>query len=358
MPPNEETLFYKGPFTSEKKPLEISGVICYHRDYMDLLTIFFPVSGVTTWVFLPPLVAFVVSAFTSLGGVSGAFILLPFQMSYLGFTSPAVTSTNFVFNIVAIPSGVYRYCKEGRMAWPLTWVVIAGTLPGVFIGYYLRVLYLPEPGVFKLFVGCVLLFIGGWLIRESSGRTQTDKRRLSELEKKFAERAKSMKEEQRSRSAAGLPPDAVVKTITFTMMTIEYEFWGERFRFSVPAMFLLSFIVGIIGGTYGIGGGAIIAPFCVAVFHLPVYTVAGAALLGTFLTSVVGVIFYSILPSAGGISTSPDWALGFLFGLGGFGGMYVGARLQKYVPQKHIKVVLGILIVSLSVRYIYQYLAR
>jgi len=325
---------------------------------MELFNIIFPVSGVTTSIFLPPLVAFVVSAFTSLGGVSGAFILLPFQLSYLDFTSPAVTSTNFVFNIVAIPSGAYRYFKEGRMAWPLAWVVIAGTLPGVFIGYYLRVVYLPEPGVFKLFVGCVLLFIGGWLIRESSGRTQNDKNQSGELDKKFAERTKPMKGEQRSRSAAGLPPEAVVKTIIFTMKAIEYEFWGERFRFSVPAMFLLSFIVGIIGGTYGIGGGAIIAPFCVAAFHLPVYTVAGAALLGTFLTSVVGVIFYSILPSAGGISTSPDWALGFLFGIGGFGGMYVGARLQKYVPQKLIKVILGTLLVSLAISYIYQYFAR
>lgn len=78
---------------------------------MDLFSTLFPVSGVTTSIFLPPLVAFVISALTSLGGVSGAFILLPFQMSYLGFTSPAVTSTNFVFNIVAIPSGVYRYFK-------------------------------------------------------------------------------------------------------------------------------------------------------------------------------------------------------------------------------------------------------
>jgi hypothetical protein len=82
------------------------------------------------------------------------------------------------------------------------------------------------------------------------------------------------------------------------------------------------------------GGGAIIAPFCVAVLHLPVYTAAGTALFGIFLTSVVGVIFYSILTSAGGISTSPDRALGFLFGIGGFGGMYVGARLQKYAPPE------------------------
>src|SRR4030043_471703 len=98
----------------------------------------FPVSGVEVNPLIPPLIALVVSTFTSMGGVSGAFLLLPFQVSFLNFTSPSVSATNFVYNIVAIPSGVYRYLKEGRMAWPLTWVVIAGTLPGVFIGYYLR----------------------------------------------------------------------------------------------------------------------------------------------------------------------------------------------------------------------------
>ncbi len=322
---------------------------------MEILYTLFPVSGVKTWVFLPPLVALVVSLFTSMGGVSGAFILLPFQMSVLGFTSPAVSSTNFVYNIVAIPSGVYRYFKEGRMAWPLTWVVIVGTLPGVFIGYYLRVLYLPDPRAFKLFVGLVLLYIGCRLLYEVTPWARAGKARSSELDKKFAERAKLIKEQRHSQAAAGLPPEAVVKTITFTIREIEYEFWGERFRFSVPAMFLLAFIVGIIGGTYGIGGGAIIAPFCVAVFHLPVYTVAGAALLGTFLTSIVGVFFYSVLPSTAGLATSPDWALGFLFGAGGFAGMYLGARLQKYVPQKAIKIMLGIIIVSLALRYIMHY---
>jgi len=322
---------------------------------MDFLYMLFPVSGVKTWVFLPPLVAFVVSAFTSMAGVSGAFILLPFQMSILGFTSPAVSSTNFVYNIVAIPSGVYRYFKEGRMAWPLTWVVLVGTLPGVFIGYYLRVFYLPDPRTFKLFVGLVLLYIGSRLLYELTGKAQASKAKLSELDKKFSERAALVKEQRKSQTAAGLPPDAVVRTIIFNLKIIEYEFWGERFRFSVPAIFLLAFVVGIIGGTYGIGGGAIIAPFCVAVFKLPVYTVAGAALLGTFLTSIGGVFFYSILPATGGVSTSPDWALGFLFGIGGFAGMYIGARLQKYMPQKFIQLVLGSMITSLALQYIVQY---
>jgi uncharacterized protein len=325
---------------------------------MESMYVLFPLSGVKTWVFLPPLVALVISTFTSMGGVSGAFILLPYQMSVLGFTNPSVSSTNFVYNIVAIPSGVYQYFKEGRMAWPLALVITAGTLPGVFIGFYLRVLYLPDPRTFKLFVGIVLLYIGGRLFYEMTGKAQASKAKLRELDSKFSERAKLIREQRHSQAAAGLPADAVVKTITFNLNTIEYEFWGERFRFSVPAMFLLAFIVGIIGGTYGIGGGAIIAPFCVAVFNLPVYTVAGAALLGTFLTSIAGVFLYSLLPGPGGVSVSPDWLLGLLFGAGGFAGMYIGARLQKYVPQIFIKLMLGAMITSLAFKYILEYVIR
>ncbi|HBD10370.1 MAG TPA: hypothetical protein DCZ69_19140 [Syntrophobacteraceae bacterium] len=326
--------------------------------FPDLLRVHFAVSGVDTWVFLPPLVAFVVSTITSMGGVSGAFLLLPFQVSVLNFTSPSVSATNFVFNIVAIPSGVYRYLKEGRMAWPLTWVVIVGTLPGVFIGYYLRVRYLPNPVSFKMFVGCVLLYIGTRLLYEMTERSQEGKREMKALDDMFNQHARQLRASQAARVSSGLPPEAVVKTIHWSLSRVEYEFWGQRFSFSTIGMFMLAFVVGIIGGTYGIGGGAIIAPFCVAVFQLPVYTVAGAALLGTFITSVAGVFFYSIIPAETGLSCAPDWLLGSLFGFGGFAGMYCGARLQKFVPQKILKLILGLLITFLAVNYILQYFMR
>ena len=87
---------------------------------------YFPVANIEVNPLVPPLVAFAISFFTSMGGVSRAFLWLPFQVSVLGFTSPAVSSTNQLFNIVAIPSGVYRYYKEGRMVWPLAGIVAAG----------------------------------------------------------------------------------------------------------------------------------------------------------------------------------------------------------------------------------------
>ncbi len=233
--------------------------------------------------------------------------------------------------------------------------MIVGTLPGVLIGYYLRVLYLPDPKAFKLFVGAVLLYIGARLLYELTARSQQGKTQMKALETKFNEHVKKMKVDLNARVSAGLPAEAVVRTISFSLSRVEYEFWGQRFSCNTMGMFALAFLVGIIGGTYGIGGGAIIAPFCVAVFNLPVYTVAGAALMGTFLTSIAGVFFYSVIPAQTGMATSPDWLLGLLFGAGGFAGMYVGARLQKFVPQKAIKAMLGAIIVSLAVRYILQY---
>ncbi len=315
----------------------------------------FPASGVDVSPFIPPLVAFVISLFTSTGGVSGAFLILPFQMSVLGFTSPAVSATNQLYNIVAIPSGVWRYVREGRMVWPLTWVVIAGTLPGVLIGALLRVRYLPDPARFKLFAGIVLLYIGGRLLRDLlfTGRGALE---ATAAEERFQALVRRYREARGNGPGGARQAMPRVSVRRFTPSRIAYEFYGELFDFSTPGIFALSLVVGIVGGVYGIGGGAIIAPFFVTFFGLPVYTVAGAALMGTFITSIAGVVFYqAIAPSYPGLAVAPDYPLGLLFGLGGMAGMYLGARLQKHLPAKAIKGMLAAVIVFMAVRYIAEF---
>jgi len=301
---------------------------------MDFLRYVFPVSGVETWLWLPPLAAFAVSFVTSMVGVSGAFLLLPFQMSVLNFTSPAVSATNLVFNLVAIPSGVYRYIRDGRMNWPLLWAIAAGTLPGVAIGYYVRVWWLPDPAAFKVFVGCVLLYLAWRLL---SGFLPGSRH-------------------PQALRASAPPRDAVVQTLNMTPARVTFRFGAETHTFNLPAMLALAFLVGIIGGVYGIGGGAIIAPFCVAWFGLPVHAVAGAALAATFLTSVAGVVLYSLLPAPVGLATHPDWLLGLLFGAGGMFGMYLGARLQRHVPQAALRLLLGVMIALLAAQYLIAFL--
>jgi uncharacterized membrane protein YfcA len=204
----------------------------------------FPISGVEISPIIPPLVAFIVSFFTSMGGVSGAFLLLPFQVSILGFTSPAVSPTNLVFNIVAIPSGIYRYLKEGRMAWPLTWVVVIGALPGVAIGGVIRVRYLPDPGAFKFFVGLVLLYMGLRLLWDLTGgrASQAGGR---EAEQRFN---KCLRAIRKSGADDGNQHYLRVRTLEFSLHRISYSFYGETFSFSTWGVFSMAFIVGIVGG--------------------------------------------------------------------------------------------------------------
>jgi len=304
----------------------------------------FTVSGVVVAPWVPPLVAFAISFFTSMGGVSGAFLLLPFQMSVLGYTTPSVSATNQLFNIVAIPSGVWRYIREGRMVWPLTWVVIVATLPGVLIGALVRVRYLPDPRSFKLFAAGVLLYIGVRMVLDLS------RRRTGAGDKGAAEeRFQRLVSEHRRRKAAENAELPAVVVRRFSLTRIEYEFYGESFSFSTPGISALAFIVGIVGGIYGIGGGAIMAPFFISVFGLPVYTVAGAALMGTLITSVAGVAIYSWM------GVGPDWTLGLLFGLGGAAGMYCGARAQKFVPAKAIKIMLCLVIIFTAAKYVLEF---
>jgi uncharacterized membrane protein YfcA len=306
----------------------------------------FPVSGVEVNPLGPPLVALVVSTFTSMGGVSGAFLLLPYQVSLLNFTTPAVSPTNLVFNIVAIPSGVYRFIREGRMNWPVVWVTILGTLPGLYFGALIRTSWLPDPKNFKLFVGGVLLYIGLRLLYEQTPWAKRKEAKILEFEAQVQERLKRVWQESGAARGRGLPLAARVKTAQVSLRRVSFEFLGETFSFNAPALFMLALVVGLIGGTYGIGGGAIISPFLAAIFKLPMYTIAGAALLGTLVTSVGGVgVYYAM-------GITPDWALGVLFGLGGFGGMYIGARLQKYISGKVIRIGLGLIISGLALRYV------
>lgn len=297
---------------------------------------------ITFWI--PPLVTFIISFFASMGGLSGAFLLLPFNVSILGFNTPAVSSTNHLYNTLAIPGGVYRYFKEGRMVWPLTAVIVIGTLPGVLIGTFIRVNYLPDPKNFKLFVALVLLYIGFNLIRDLLTKKKNSKQN-SQSNKNFQKKIKSENLDH---------PGVVVKH--FSLLKIVYDFNEETFNVNAAGIMGLCLVIGLIGGMYGIGGGAILAPLLITYFALPVYTIAGPSLMGTFVTSLASVIFYQVLaPYYPVLEVAPNWLLGFLYGVGGFIGIYLGARAQKYMPAKFIKWILVFCIFTPAVKYIWDY---
>lgn len=309
---------------------------------LELLAYTFPVSGVHTALWLPPLAAFLVSFFSSMVGISGAFLLLPFQMSVLQYTAPSVSATNLVYNLVATPGGVYRYWREGRLCWPLLGVLALGTLPGVLAGFYLRVHVLADPRDFQVFVALVLLYLAYRLARRPRAAPGEGDARLLGEDLGETPRPDPMPSagEQNAPAGGGSRSGTGAE--------------GARPALSFPTarVAAMAAAIGVVGGVYGIGGGALVAPLLVGVFRLPVYAVAGATLAATFLTSALGIAAYSLLPAPAGIATGPDWPLGALFGLGGLLGTYAGARVQHRVPERALRVGLALVLLVLGLEYL------
>ncbi|MEO5348786.1 MAG: sulfite exporter TauE/SafE family protein [Magnetococcus sp. YQC-3] len=263
----------------------------------------FPVAGVVVPLWLPPLLAGGIAFFTSMVGISGAFLLVPLQMSLLGFSAPSASATALLYNLVAIPGAVLRYRREGRLWWHLAGVIALGGIPGAWLGAWLRIHYLAERRTFQLFVAVALLYLGLRLL-------------LDVRDKPTA-----------GGETASLP------------------------NFSVPLMVGASFLIGVVSTIYGTGGGAFMVPICVTLFRLPIHAVAGATLMATLLTSISALSAYLGLPTPAGVAAQPEWLLGILFGLGGFVGAALGARCQQHVPQRLLKAMLAVVLLGLAVRY-------
>jgi uncharacterized membrane protein YfcA len=246
--------------------------------------------------------AYVIAVLATPAGISGAVLLLPFQVSVLGTPSPAVTPTNLLYNVVATPGALYRYWRQGQTGGRLALVLIAGTLPGVIAGSVIRVILLPGPHVFDLIVAAVLLPLGLWLALTSPARAGAA-----------------------ARPVRIIPP---------------------------PVLILLSAVVGCVGGIYGIGGGSILAPVLIGTGRPPA-EVAPAALASTFVTSVAGVITFTILSAHHHGSVAPDWPTGIALGAGGLAGAYTGARIQSRLPDALIRRLVGILVLAIGARYLW-----
>ena len=245
---------------------------------------------------LGALIAFGIATLTAPVGVSGAVFLVPVQASVLNVASPAVTPTNLLYNLIAIPGALLQYRRQGRIGGPLLRLLVWGTLPGVIAGAVIRVELLSGPDAFLFVIAAVLIPLGAWL--------------------------------------------ALLPTI------------ARKTGADVPRrrITLLALLVGVIGGIYGIGGGSILAPILVGM-GLTVAEVAPAALAATFLTSIAGVATYAILSLSSSGDVAPDWLLGLAIGIGGLAGSSLGARLQPRFPEALLRRGLGVLALGLGLRY-------
>lgn len=249
-----------------------------------------------------------------MGGVSGAFLLLPFQMSFLGYVNPLGRSaTNQLFNIVAIPSGVYRRVHPGR----------PHGLAADLGGHHRRhcracssgpscVAYLPDSSKFKAFAALVLMYIGARMVRDLVKKPGAGTRpRPRSASRSWS--APTAARARRSRASPCPPPGSSPAPCPASSMNSTASSSGSPPWASWRSASWWASWAGCMASAAGPSWPPSSCP-CSGCRCTPWL---GPRLMGTFITSVAGVTFYqitapfylnmSVLPRTGCSGCSSAW---------------------------------------------------
>jgi hypothetical protein len=122
---------------------------------------------------------------------------------------------------------------------------------------------------------------------------------------------------------------------------------AEKVKFNYPLIFIEGFVVGILTGIVGAGGGFLIIPALVLLAKLPMKKAVATSLLIIAIKSLIGFI--------GDIETMEiDWQFLLLFTGISVVGIFIGVWLNKFIDGKKLKKGFGWLVLLMGIYIIFK----
>ena len=109
---------------------------------------------------------------------------------------------------------------------------------------------------------------------------------------------------------------------------------------------LIGFLVGIIGGFTGVGGGVIIVP-TLLILGFSSQKAVGTSFFCVFLLSVSALIAHLRLENI-------DYKIGLFLAIGAIVGAQIGARITELVPSEIFKKLFAIMLVLIAIKIFFQ----
>ena len=263
-------------------------------------------------------------------GVGGGFLLTPLLI-FSGI-SPAVAVASVSSQIVAnSASGVLAYLRKKtvdlKLGLYLTLSGIIGSAIGVWVYGALR-------GIGQLDVVIALSYVAflgtiGMLMAVEAIRAILAKRRGTPL---------PVRRPGQHSWIAGLP--------------LRVRFHRSRLYISALPVIALGASIGFLGALLGIGGGFIMVPALIYLLRVPTTIVIGTTLLQTLGT----MAFTTFMQSA--TNQTVDVILGLALMVGGVVGAQFGARVGQSLRGETLRLLLGLLVLSVGLRFAVDLVAR
>jgi len=311
----------------------------------------FPVAGVR--VSLLHLIAMGIGTGYLMGlvGEASGILSLPYTMSVLRFSSPAVSPTTLVLTLLN-PLGAllgYRRTRQWNLDLAL-WPCIGAALGAPF-GPFIRLTILNDPTPFKTAVAAALFLLGVHLWVQITPWYRKTARRRRSLDATLSRPARD--ESTGGRRWSGLPAGFRIETLERSLRGVRISYAGHERSFSSVSLLALGCAVGVIASTLGVGGGFLLVPVLATVFGLPMHVLVAATIPFVITLSTVGLLSYLfILPWLTGSSVPPDWGFALFAASGAVFGSWLASKTQGLVPEHVLKPLLGTLTSAVALLYI------
>ncbi len=238
--------------------------------------------------------------FGSLIGVGGGVILLPILHFGLGYPAPIAVGTSLLIVMFSSASGSYGHLIRKNVSIDALKWSAPSAIGGVILGSWLFTLLAHNASLLGLLLGIAFIIPAVLMVWES------------------------------------LYPDRFASRLDKIVISKKY-------------MPVLGLITGTLTALLGLGGGYLLVPGLIYLFHLPVILTMGTSLAIIFPVSIIGSIF----KLSGGYV---DVLAALIASAGTVVGAQIGAGTIKYFKPQTLKLIFSIYFLYVSIRFITSWL--
>lgn len=294
------------------------------------MQLFLPIADIPVNVFLILAMGAAVGFVSGMFGIGGGFLMTPLLI-FIGI-SPAVAVASVSSHMAASSfSGALSYWRRRAIDPALSLVLLSGGVIGTALGVWIFAL-LRSVGQLDLIIALsyvVLLTVVGALM--------------------FMEGVRAIVRARRSGATITRRPRAQGWILG---LPLKMRFKRSKIYLSVIPIIGIGLIVGFLGAIMGIGGSFLLIPIMIYILRVPTSTVIGTAMVLTLVTMVVATVLHAVT------NHLVDAVLALVLMVGGVIGAQFGARAGQRIRGEHLRLLLGLLILSVGVRFAVELVIR
>ena len=292
------------------------------------MQLYLPIADLPVNVLLILAMGAAVGFVSGMFGIGGGFLMTPLLI-FIGI-SPGVAVASVASHIAASSfSGALSYWRRRAIDPALAGVLLSGGIVGTALGVWLFTI-LRAFGQLDLLIALsyvvLLSTVGGLMFWEGLRailRMRGDKPPVRRPSHNWVH---------------GLP--------------LKMRFKRSKIYLSVIPVIATGLIIGFIGAVMGIGGGFILIPIMIYILRVPTSTVIGTSMVLTLVTMVFATLLHAVT------NHLVDAVLALILMIGGVTGAQFGARAGQRIRGEHLRLLLGLLILSVGIRFAVELVIR